>query len=67
MAIIVNVQLVIFSSKILLHVIESGVMISSPGDGKALKGQQTWAQPLGWPLSHWVCWVVSEMEQGYHS
>ena len=43
------------------------VMTSSPGDGKALRGQQTWAQPLGWPLSHWVCWVVSEMVQGYHS
>src|SRR5260221_14500184 len=43
------------------------VMTSSPGDGKALKGQQTWAQPLGWPLSHQGCWVVSEMVQGYHS
>src|SRR5260370_19351214 len=43
------------------------VMTSSPGDRKALKGQQTWAQPLGWPLSHRVCWVVSEMVQGYHS
>src|SRR5258708_14782292 len=43
------------------------VMTGSPRDGKALKGQQTWAQPLGWPLSHWVCWVVSEMVQGYHS
>src|SRR5260221_9832841 len=20
-----------------------------------LRGWQTWAQPLGWPLSHWVC------------
>src|SRR5260221_6113113 len=40
------------------------VMTSSPGDRKALKGQQTWAQPLGWPLSHRVCWVVSEMVQG---
>ena len=19
------------------------------------RGRQTWAQPLGWPLSHWVC------------
>src|SRR5258707_11386057 len=43
------------------------VMTGSPGDGKALRGQQTWAQPLGWPLSHQVCWVVSEMVQGYHS
>ena len=43
------------------------VTISSPGDGKALKGWQTWAQPLGWPLSHWVCWVVSKVVQGYHS
>src|SRR5260221_14529384 len=36
-------------------------MTGSPGDGKALRGQQTWAQPLGWPLSHQVCWVVSEL------
>src|SRR5260221_12077143 len=43
------------------------VTIGSPGDGIALKGWQTWAQPLGWPLSHWVCWVVSKMVQGYHS
>ena len=43
------------------------VMTGSPRDRKALKGQQTWAQPLGWPLSHQVCWVVSEMVQGYHS
>src|SRR5258708_16584461 len=43
------------------------VMTGSPGDRKALRGWQTWAQPLGWPLSHWVCWVVSEMVQGYHS
>src|SRR6266436_9433119 len=43
------------------------VTTGSPGDGKALRGRQTWAQPLGWPLSHWVCWVVSEMVQGYHS
>src|SRR5258706_15323675 len=43
------------------------VTTSSPGDGKALRGRQTWAQPLGWPLSHWVCWVVSEMVWGYHS
>src|SRR5258707_14415360 len=43
------------------------VMTGSPGDRKALRGQQTWAQPLGWPLSHWVCWVVSEMVRGYHS
>ena len=39
-------------------------MTGSPRDGKALKGQQTWAQPLGWPLSHQVCWVVSEMYRG---
>src|SRR5258708_36504868 len=31
-----------------------GVMIGSPRDGKALKGWQTWAQPLGWPLSHCI-------------
>src|SRR5258707_9655256 len=43
------------------------VTTSSPRDRKALRGWQTWAQPLGWPLSHWVCWVVSEMVQGYHS
>src|SRR5258708_37576471 len=43
------------------------VMTGSPGDRKALRGWQTWAQPLGWPLSHWVCWVVSEMVWGYHS
>src|SRR5258708_22321857 len=43
------------------------VMTGSPGDGKALRGWQTWAQPLGWPLSHRVCWVVSEMVRGYHS
>src|SRR5258707_3431647 len=43
------------------------VTTGSPGDGKALRGRQTWAQPLGWPLSHRVCWVVSEMVQGYHS
>src|SRR5258708_15311791 len=43
------------------------VMTGSPGDRKALRGWQTWAQPLGWPLSHWVCWVVSELVQGYHS
>ena len=47
--------------------VTGGVMTSSPGDGKALKGQQTRAQPLGWLLSHQVCWVVSEMVQGYHS
>src|SRR5258707_14831983 len=46
---------------------KEAVMTSSPGDGKALRGWQTWAQPLGWPLSHWVCWVVSEMVWGYHS
>src|SRR5258708_35008250 len=40
------------------------VMTSSPGDGKALRGRQTWAQPLGWPLSHQVCWVVSELVWG---
>src|SRR5260221_10188073 len=50
-----------------LHWRHLTVMIGSPGDGKALKGWQTWAQPLGWPLSHQVCWVVSEMEWGYHS
>src|SRR5260221_707998 len=44
-----------------------GVTTGSPGDGKALRGQQTWAQPLGWPLSHRVCWVVSELVRGYHS
>src|SRR5258706_12926780 len=49
------------------HTIIDSVMTSSPRDGKALKGRQTWAQPLGWPLSHQVCWVVSEMVQGYHS
>src|SRR5258708_17299543 len=43
------------------------VTTSSPGDRKALRGWQTWAQPLGWPLSHQVCWVVSEMGWGYHS
>ncbi len=42
-------------------------MIGSPRDRKTLKGQQTWAQPLGWPLSHWVCWVVSKVVWGYHS
>src|SRR5258708_24686105 len=42
----------------------SYVMTSSPRDRKALRGQQTWAQPLGWPLSHWFCWVVSEMVCG---
>src|SRR5260221_14617630 len=40
------------------------VVTGSPRDRKALKGQQTWAQPLGWPLSHQVCWVVSEMFMG---
>src|SRR5258708_30792668 len=43
------------------------VTTGSPGDGKALRGRQTWAQPLGWPLSHRVCWVVSELVQGDHS
>src|SRR5258705_1622937 len=43
------------------------VMTGSPRDGKALRGQQTWAQPLGWPLSHRVCWVVSELVPGYHT
>src|SRR5258707_1565357 len=43
------------------------VTTGSPRDGKALRGRQTWAQPLGWPLSHRVCWVVSEMVRGYHS
>src|SRR5258706_11754472 len=40
------------------------VMTGSPRDRKALKGQQTWAQPLSWPLSHRVCWVVSVMVWG---
>src|SRR5258708_21991270 len=50
-----------------IHCEYSIVMTGSPVDGKALRGQQTWAQPLGWPLSHRVCWVVSEIVQGYHS
>ncbi len=40
------------------------VTTGSPGDGKALRGQQTWAQPLGWPLSHQVYWDVSEFYRG---
>ena len=54
-----------FEMNRLLH--EDYVTTGSPRDGKALRGQQTWAQPLGWPLSHQVCWVVSEMVWGYHS
>src|SRR5258708_38742708 len=46
---------------------EGSVMTGSPRDRKALRGWQTWAQPLGWPLSHRVCWVVSELVWGYHS
>src|SRR5260221_1175063 len=45
----------------------ASVMTGSPRDGKAPRGWQTWAQPLGWPLSHLVCWVVSEMVWGYHT
>ena len=29
-----------------------------------LTGQQSWAQPLGWPLSHQVCERVSESFMG---
>src|SRR5258708_12467418 len=43
------------------------VTTSSPRDGKALRGRQTWAQPLGCPLSHRVSCVVSELLLGYHT
>src|SRR5258705_324378 len=51
----------LFEPTVMFFRLCNSVMTSSPGDRKALRGQQTWAQPLGWPLSHWVCWVVSEM------
>src|SRR5258706_7026325 len=38
--------------KHVLATVEPDVTTSSPRDGKALRGWQTWAQPLGWPLSH---------------
>src|SRR5258707_15618517 len=41
-----------------IRALNSCVMTGSPRDRKALKG---------WPLSHQVCWVVSEMVWGYHS
>ena len=29
-----------------------------------LTGQQSWAQPLGWPLSHQVCWECLKVQTG---
>src|SRR5258706_7228506 len=40
----------LFEPTVMFFRLCNSVMTSSPGDRKALRGQQTWAQPLGWPL-----------------